>query len=67
MHNQTCSLASVSCRRSVDRASWLSPLNGGGVGALIELRREAGDKFEETRGLAAERAVAPLEIEEEVE
>ena len=55
---RTCSFWSVSCLREADRAS-----RGSGGGALRDVRRVAvGANDEETRGEAAERAVAPLAI-----
>jgi hypothetical protein len=64
----TRSFSSVSRLREAANASWASELTGGGVVLLKEVRR--GELSEaETRGLIAERAVAPLVIvvEEDVD
>jgi hypothetical protein len=61
MRPHTRSFSSVSRLREAVSASWESVLTGGGVVLLREERR--GEFSEaETRGLMAERAVAPLVI-----
>lgn len=61
MRPHTRSFSSVSRLREAASASWASVLTGGGVVLLREERR--GELSEaETRGLMAERAVAPLVI-----
>lgn len=65
--SRTCSLASVSWRSARANDSRVSPVNAGGEGDLREPRRDAGERFDGTRGPAAARAVAPFEMEDEGE
>ena len=59
---QTCSFCSISFLSDWARDSRVSPLLVGGVTLLRELLRVEEVRGEETRGLTAERAVAPLEM-----
>lgn len=67
MAPRTCSFLSVSCFKDAERESRVSPWAAFDAGGpLVGLRRGADVLSEEgTRGVAAERAVAPRAIEGE--
>lgn len=63
----TFSFFSVSCFNSAERVSAESPFCTDPVGLEIDLRTPGELREEGVRGLAAERAVAPLEMEDDGE